>query len=214
MISGYKAAIFDMDGTLLDSMRYWRLGCLEYLIGHRYPVPDSILPKVFYQSGRISIMEVLNELGIVPDGKELSDEMVGRMAQHYMNDVLPKEHALDFLKKLRAQGIRCCVATASPKEVAFRALERHGFTEYLEFVYDESDAGTNKNHVEYFEGVCRKLGLPMEDCVMFEDAVYAMRTVKKTPMGLVAIEDVTARNDREEIRALADRYITGFEELL
>jgi len=214
MTSGYKAAIFDMDGTLLDSMRYWRLGSLEYLIAHNLPIPDSILPVVFYRSGKINIVEALKTLGISPDQEQLQCEMLERMKQHYMNDVKPKEHALDYLKKLNAQGIRCCVATATTKDIAFKALERHGLNEYLEFIYDESDAGTNKNHVSYFQGVCDRLELPMEQCVMFEDAVYSMRTVKRTPMGLVAIEDYTNRNDREEIIALADRYIKGFHELL
>lgn len=214
MISGYKAAIFDMDGTLLDSMRYWRLGCLEYLLARNLPVPDSIMPKLFYQSGKITIVEALDELGVAYDIDEISADMTRRMLLHYQNDVRPKPGAVEFLKKLREDGVRCCVATATPKEFAMSALETHGITELCEFIYDESDAGTDKNHVEYFKGVCIRLGLKMEDCVMFEDAVHSMRTVKKTPMALVAVEDFAARDSRNEIISLADRYIHDYYELI
>lgn len=214
MTFGYKAAIFDMDGTLLDSMRYWRLGVLEYLLVHGLPVQDRIMPKLFYQSGRITLAEALKELGVECDINKIALEMAARMRTHYLNDVQPKPGAIEYLKKLNSEGVRCCVATATPKKFAAEALERHGINQLIEFIYDESDAGTSKNHVEFFQDVCKRLDVPMHEAVMFEDAVYAMRTVKKTPMGLIAIRDITARDDYEEILSLADRYISEFFELM
>ena len=203
-----------MDGTLLDSMRYWRLGCMEYLLAHQLPVPDAILPVLFQKSTVKLIGEALDQMGISYDREEIWHEVSARMRGHYLSDVLPKADAREYLEKLRSRGVRLCVATASPRDYACMALARHGLHGLFEFIADETDVGTSKKDPVFFEAIARRLALPIEDCLLYEDALYSIKSAKDIGMRVCAIEDSSARNNREEILQISDIYATGYRELL
>lgn len=210
----FKGAIFDMDGTLLDSMRYWRLGAIEYLLAHQLPVPDEIYPTLFYKSTMRHLKQALEGMGHTFDGEAIWLEVCARMRGHYLEDISPKPLVREYLEKLKGAGVRMCVATASPKDYACAALARHGLHGYFEFITDESGMGTTKKDEAFFHRLADRLGVPLADCVMFEDALYSIKTAKSAGMRVCAIEDESMRLDREEIVCLADRYVTGYGELL
>lgn len=214
MISGFKAAIFDMDGTLLDSMKCWRLIALEHLVRHNIDVPDDALVRVFRQSAKLTIEQAYAAAGLEPDYPAISAENLVRMGRHYREDVGLKPGVRPLLDKLHADGVRLCIATATPREYAVEALQKHDLEDYFEFVFDTNDAGCNKAHVEYFEKVAERLGLPLSECVMFEDACYSIRTARKAGLRIVAIEDYSAIDDRDEIKSLANVYVKDFTELI
>lgn len=203
-----------MDGTLLDSMRYWRLGAIEYLLAHQLPVPDEIYPELFNKSTMRHLKQALDGMGLPFDGEEIWREVCARMRRHYLEDIFPKPFVREYLGRLRDAGIRMCVATASPKDYACAALARHGLHGYFDFITDESGMGSTKKEEEFFLSLADRLGIPMADCVMFEDALYSIRTAKSAGIRVCAIEDESMRNDREEIVQLADWYVTGYAELL
>lgn len=218
MISGFKAAIFDMDGTLLDSMRYWRLAGLEYILNHKLPFSDEILVGMFTRGAGATIKmayELAGRNDYKNDHAYISQKILSYVVPRYEQNVFPKENAIAYLEKLRKEGVRCCIATATEKNCAIEALKKHGMDKYFEFIFDESDAdGLNKAKEQYFEKVVEKLGCAKEDCVMFEDALYSIRTAKKYGLKVVAIEDGCAANDVESIKALADVYISNYSVLL
>ncbi len=210
----FKGAIFDMDGTLLDSMRYWRLGAIEYLLAHQLPVPEEIYPTLFYKSTMRHLKQALEGMGLPFDGATIWQEVCGRMRKHYLEDIGPKPFVREYLEMLREKGVRMCVATASPKDYACAALARHGLHGYFEFITDENGMGTTKKDEAFFHRLASRLGVPMADCVMFEDALYSIRTAKNAGIRVCAIEDESMRLDREEIVGLADRYMSGYAQLL
>ena len=211
----FDAAIFDMDGTLLDTMRYWRYTSLEYLLAHQLPVRPEDLARMEWTSSRALVKEIAEREGFdMGSWQTMVGELEEFMNRHYLHDAKRRENVPELLEKLRGMGKPMCVATGAPRQYARNGLSRLGILKYFEFVTDCYEFGMNKSQPEYFEEVARRLGTKPERCVVFEDALYAMKSAKAAGCRVVAIEDSTARLQRDEIRAVADRYILNYSELL
>ena len=211
----FDAAIFDMDGTLLDTMRYWRYTSLEYLLAHQLPVRPEDLARMEWTSSRALVKESAEREGFdMGSWQTMVGELEEFMNRHYLHDAKRRENVPELLEKLRGMGKPMCVATGAPRQYARNGLSRLGILKYFEFVTDCYEFGMDKSQPEYFEEVARRLGTKPERCVVFEDALYAMKSAKTAGCRVVAIEDSTARLQRDEIRALADRYILNYSELL
>jgi len=211
----FDAAIFDMDGTLLDTMLYWRYATLEYLLKHRLPVRNEDLLNMRDISTVKHIREICRREGhdYGTDG-ELLEEVEQIMLRHYREDSQPKDHVAEFLQELKKKGVPMCIATASPCEGARIGLERAGILQYFDFIMDRTAIGSSKGEAKAFENIAARFGMTPDRCVVFEDAFYAVRGAKEAGCRVVAIEDSASALKREEIMELADVYITGYEQLL
>lgn len=211
----FDAAIFDMDGTLLDTMRYWRYTSLEYLLAHQLPVRPEDLARMEWTSSRALVKEIAEREGFdMGSWQTMVGELEEFMNRHYLHDAKRRENVPELLERLRGMGKPMCVATGAPRQYARNGLSRLGILKYFEFVTDCYEFGMDKSQPEYFEEVARRLGTKSERCVVFEDALYAMKSAKAAGCRVVAIEDSAARLQRDEIRAIADRYILNYSELL
>lgn len=209
------AAIFDMDGTLLDTMRYWRYTTLEFLLAHQLPVRNEDLLRMNDTSSRRLLFEIARREGVdIGSREEVVSELEGYMNRHYLYDAHLIKGVPELLTRLRDRGLRMCVATGSPREYARNALSRLRVVDFFEFITDNYETSLTKDQPEYFAAVAQRLGTTPEHCVVFEDAHYAMAAAKAAGCRIVAIEDDTASAQREVIQSLADRYIRSYAELL
>ena len=214
-LKDFDAVVFDMDGTILDSMWAWRGENRLFLKRHGLPIPEEFVSNIDVMSSHALARRVEKDH---PD-RFTFDSIIGEylesMKRHYVTDVYPKKGAKAFLENLKAHGIKMCVATATPRENAKMALSYHGLLEYFEFVTDDQENGVSKSRPEYFDIVARRLGTARERCVMFEDSLYAMNSAKQAGLTPFAIEEkVHAGNEQlmKDIRETAALFVKDFDE--
>lgn len=214
MKSKYKLFCFDMDGTLLDSMGYWHLSKIELLLQLKLPLSPVDMPDILYRSFRDVLEHYRKKCGVVYDWDDIIDQYRAVMYRWYRQGLEPKPGAREFLQRLRQEGIRVCVGTATDRNIAREALEKAGMLEYIEFVTDIAEMGSGKENAAFFENLAAHAGVQPEEILMFEDALYAMQGARSAGCGVVAIEEAASDCEREAIVAFADRYIRSYHELL
>lgn len=214
-MAGFKGAIFDMDGTLVESMIEWRKQNIAFAQRHNIEIPEEIRGNELDTSSHKACKiyaELYPELGMTAD--EIEREYERALLPIYCNEVEKKKGLIPFLEMLRAYGVKMCVATATSGPIAKKVLEAHGLLKYIEFVISSPEMGMSKANPTYFPRVAKMLEIDQDDCVVFEDALYAVKSAKQAKMRVFAVEDWCARNSRDEIKGLANLFRKDYEGLL
>jgi len=210
MNSGLKFAIFDMDGTLVDSMQAWFSLSNEYLASKNVRVPAAIHEIVQTLSLEETADIFRNELGITDSAEKIVADMIAAMGKKYRTNILAKHGAKKYLQKLCNAGIRMCVATATEENLAKECLKRLGMLEYFEFVLSCENLKTSKRVPDIYHMCAEKFGAKPNEVAVYEDALYAVRTAKNAGFFTIAVEDALSEQEKHEIKEFADIYITEF----
>ncbi len=209
-----KAAIFDLDGTILDSSLLWDNLSGIYLRGKGIPYPSDINVKVKYMSLREACCYLKKEYRIDDSVERMMDECRFLISEYYLNRLALKMHVREYIEKQKSRGVRMCVATASDKSLASAALVRLGIDKYFDFIITDEDVGCGKNNPAIFYEAAKRLRAKINECVVFEDSLHAVRSAKKGGFTVWAVRDASSSGEEEKIKRTCDRFISGFDELL
>lgn len=208
-----QGAVFDVDGTLLDSMYVWKD------VGDRYLQSKGIVPQPDMEE-RVRTMSMpqvadycRREYGLTESPQQIMDEINGLVLQSYREEVQPKKGVPALLDALKARGIKLAVATASDRCLIEAALERTGLLPRFDVFLTCTEVGEGKDSPAIFRKAAELLGCSPEETVIFEDSLYAMKTAKAAGFRVAAVYDASEEAHQEEIRGLADYYIRSFEEM-
>lgn len=209
--------MFDLDGTLVDSMGYWRGLPFDFL-SERFGVtdiPDDIRDIVLHTPNNtdVSLGFVCKKLGLPPLQVERS-EVLEKMSGYYNTEINLKPYVREFISKLRAENVRCAVATATPRAQAEAVIEKLGLSDCFSFLLTTQEVGADKDEPLIFDAALERFSADRKNTVVFEDAYYSIKTLYRCGFRTVGIEDEYARDFRERIVPLCERYITGYKELL
>ena len=202
-----KGAIFDMDGTLLNSMDYWSTAPLEYLdsIGAKYGEDSS---KIFLEDGMKRWVDYQNEnYGTSLSFEEANAGIYSIMDEKYKTVVKVKDGVFEMLDKLKAHGVKMCLATATDRSSVEKILEKLGLTKYFSKIFTSSEVGKGKREPLIYELALEYLGTPKDETYIFEDALYAITTAHNNGFKVVGIYDKNAYAPKETIIALCDYYL-------
>lgn len=204
-----RGAIFDVDGTLMDSMSIWDTIGEAYLRSIGYE-PKENLNEVFqnmslYQAACYYRTEYGVTLGI----DEIMAGVNAMLERYYRSEAPLKEGAMELLELLRINGAKLCIATATDRYLVEAALERCGILSHFGEIFTCNGVGHGKDEPHIFEAALRFLGTRKSETIVFEDAFYAIRTAKDAGFPVAAVYDRHEKT-QDGIRALADIY---FEEL-
>ena len=212
-------AVFDADGTLLDSMPMWRDITYEYAAFKGISAPEG-LHRTLNRLSMEQCAEYCRSLGASGTTEQVLAELEDWAYRGYCDRVQPKPHALEFVRLLRENGVKIAVATASYGDGVRKALERSGIFPYVDYFTTCTEVGKGKEHPDIFLRCAEECGASPAETVVFEDSAYALRTAREAGFAAVAVADgISMDGGRPEetaagIAALADRCIADYEELI
>lgn len=206
-------AIFDLDGTLIDSMSIWDDIAYNFLVSQGViPKPDlreKVATMYLNESAKYLVDEY--SLDCTPqDFKEYTERIIENF---YVRTVPPKRDAVEFLCKLKKSGVKMCIATATERKLAVPALEHNGMLGFFDGVFSCAEIGLSKQSPEIFDRALEFLGTPKDETFVFEDSYHAVATASKAGYNVIAISDKSASNDEEKIKKLSLKFIENYAEL-
>ena len=205
-----KYAIFDADGTLMDSMHIWDTVDSAFLMMHGIEPKEK---RLFRKYGYFNtINRMIEEYNLDMTFDEVKAQIMKILEYYYENVAAAKEGVAEFLKTLRDNGVRCVVATATDRYLMEPALERNGLLRYFDKVFTTRDIGLSKHQPDVFN-MARDFMGANENLFIFEDAAYAIDTAKNAGYRVIAVEDYSAEDEREHIIETADYYVKHYSEM-
>lgn len=210
-----KFAIFDMDGTLVDSMGYWQNMEREYLTS-RGVKPDPALEGLIARLKPMTLLDAarafIAELGFSGTPERIAAEMNSIMRRHYARDVPLKPGVKEYLRALVSCGAALCTASATSVPLVKLCLRRLGVDREFRFMLSCEEVGFSKSCPDvYFEAARRLHSVPAETAV-FEDSLAALTTAKNAGFYTVAVYDTASKADWPALKALADECIADWTE--
>ncbi|WP_018142608.1 HAD family hydrolase [Alloscardovia criceti] len=202
-----RGAIFDVDGTLLDSMSLWQTLPQRFLesLGLK-PRPD-VNQRCKDLSLAQSAEYFQRAYGVQLSSAEIEQAINTLLQQYYAQDVPAKPGAAEILKFARAQGLRLCIVSSTPSVLLRSALHRLDFVHYFDAILTSPDTGLHKDDARIFERAVERLGTRPAETIVFDDALYALRAAHTAGLRLAGVLDDSQSEDFEDIRALCDIVI-------
>ena len=209
-----QSAIFDMDGTLLDSMHIWNdVGPKTLRSMGIEPAPD-LGPRLMLMTFRDGAALCKEEYHLSESVEEIMDLTKDRVRSFYEQEVQAKPGVEKFLSLLKMEGVWMYVATNTDRDLVEAALKHTGLEGYFRGILTCAEVGAGKkDSPEIYERCLRRLRSTKKDTVIFEDALHAIETAKAAGFRVCGVYDPSAEADQEAIRNLSDYYIRSFEEM-
>ena len=210
MITG---AIFDLDGTLVDSNGYWDLAPEAYLRACGKEPEPGIGQKIFAMTVPDAADYLRREYGIDQSPAEIVQGINDTMKHFYLHDIPLKDGVREGIGKLAKRHIPMAVASVTDKALVTAVLERFGLLDLISAIVTTDDAGVGNQEPDVYYLAAKAIGRKPENTLVFEDALHALVTAKRGGFPTVGVYDDASAEKQEEIRKTSDFYIRTFWEI-
>lgn len=207
--------IFDLDGTLIDSMEFWHN--IPYIAAKQYEtgkLDEGLIKSIESMTVGEAITTIINRLKLDISEEEFKKNILRLIREQYMEGFQLKKGVKDFIKQAKNQGIKLCIATTTdlkPSEIVTKRLD---IFEPLEFIQSQNEVNIKKKDPEFYIHAMNNLGTTKENTWVFEDALYAAKSAKAAGFKVVGVIDKAYRPEEiQEIKNLVDIYIEDFTEI-
>lgn len=214
MLKNIDAVIFDLDGTLVDSMWMWKQIDIEYLGKYQIELPDNLQTEIegmsfsetaVYFKERFHLKDTLEEI------KAAWNEMA---YDKYRHEVPFKEGALDFLRYLRKHKIKTGIATSNSKDLVDAVISRFKVDDLFDSIHTSCEVDKGKPAPDIYNLVASDLHVEPDRCLVFEDVINGIKAGKNASMRVCAVYDEFSKDVDEIKRDLADYYIHDYKQIL
>lgn len=205
--------IFDLDGTLINSMEYYASGMKRVLEENNIPVPENLV-DIVTPLGYSKTALYYQSLGLNKSFDDIIRRMEEILVYEYTNNIKLKPFVKDYLLKLKAQNDRLFVLTASPHIVTDVCLQKNGVYDLFEKVWSVEDFGIPKTKTELFCAVADTLDVNTSDIFFYDDNLTAITTAAAAGCYVYGVFDRQSDSERQQAVESCDKFIDSFEELL
>lgn len=214
MLENKKAVLFDLDGTLIDSMGIWGKVDIEYLGKRGYKVPAG-LSKEIEGMGFTETAQYFKEHFDLPDSiEQMKEEWLKLAYNSYAKTIPLKKGVKNFLTLLKKSQIPFAITTSTNIQLARASVSLHRLQDDFAFILTSCDVNRGKPYPDIYLEAARKLQVKPEECLVFEDVPKGIKAGKEAGMQVCAVFDSHALPQLDVVRTLADYYITDFDEII
>jgi HAD superfamily hydrolase (TIGR01509 family) len=209
-----KGAIFDVDGTILDSMNMWVDITDDFFKEHGIDISREEVVAYQGMSFEESLVQVHDNF--LPDMsvKEMLDEFSRRAERAYLNTVMPKDGVCEYIRSLFERGVKIAVATSGYSHLCKAAFKRIGIYPYVSEYAFSSEVGCSKTNPDVYLLAAKRIELLPQECTVFEDILAGARSAKSAGFNVITVADSTNVGDRDELIKVSDRFIERWDELI
>lgn len=206
-----KGVIFDLDGTLLDSMFVWDTIGSDYLLS-RSIEPEERLNEKFKTMSIVQAAEYYQTNYGITDSIEDIISGVNDMIDYLYSEVVKlKDGVAEMLEILKNKDVKMYVATATDRYMVEAALKHNGISDYFYGILTCTEVGHGKDSPVIYEKALELLGTKKNDTIVFEDAIHAIKTAKAAGFTVAGVYDKSSQIEQSEIIKIADYYISSFK---
>lgn len=213
MLTNIKAAIFDLDGTLIDSMWVWGKIDEDYFKNRNMALPENLKSQIEHLSFDDTANYFRTNFGILDTIEEIKKEWTDFAYVEYLNNVKLKPGVIEFLSLLKTLNIKIGLATSNSKALLEAVLQANDIYHYFDSITLTDEVSRGKNFPDVYLLAAEKLGVKPEECIVFEDILPAVKGAKAAGMKVVGVYDDFSKEQREDIINHADMYIIEYHEV-
>ena len=214
MIKNIKACIFDLDGTLVDSMWMWPDIDREYLNRFEIEYDDNLKNEIDGISFHETAVYFKNKFGISDSVEKICKDWEDMAYDKYKYEVKEKPGCKKFLEHLRSKGIKMGLATSNNRSMVDVVLESLNMKDFFEVITTSDEVKRGKPAPDVYLTTANLLNVEPKNCLVFEDVVAGIMAGKSAGMRVCAIEDDFTKEVRQKKKELSDYYIVDYSELL
>lgn len=204
-----RAAIFDYDGTILDSMPMWSTTPSRFVrsLGKE---PEPGLDQMIKHMSLEESSQIFRSYGASGSDEEIIDQIMDIVLESYEKELQPKPGVMNVLEELQHLGIRMCIATQTPSRMIKAANRRLGLESYFDEIFSCSEWNTHKREPRIYELSAAHLKSAPAETLVFEDVYYAVETAAQAGFPVIGIYDESSADDRERIKKSSLLYLESY----
>ncbi|MFU0828432.1 MAG: HAD family phosphatase [Lachnoclostridium sp.] len=206
----FEAAIFDLDGTLLNSMDVWEKIDIAFLKKRNLPVPPDYITEICARSFEEAAQYTIELFDMSMSVESVIEEWNAMAAYEYAHNIRLMPYTYEYLLQLKELQVKLAVATGLPEELYKPCLINNGIYDMFDFLCSADQVQKGKEYPDIFLFAARGLKVSPEKCIVFEDVLPAIRSAKQAGMITYCVYDKYSAHNEEKIRSIADGYIYDF----
>lgn len=210
----FKGAVFDLDGTLIDSMGVWEKIDRDFFTKRKIDIPKDYIEIVNSMRFEDIAKYTIKRFNLNEKEEDVIREWNEMAIYEYTNNIKLKPFVREYISKLKQQNIKIALATTSPEEFYEPVLINNDLYELFDAFVSIDEVSKDKSYPDIYILACNKLGLSPRDCIGFEDILCGIKSMKKVSMKSIGVYDKSSSHEMEEIKKHCDKFIYNFKELI